>query len=405
MARPMRPTRTRSRILPGQVEPSGQPPVPTVPGASPGATTTTTTIPPDTPATVGPTAPTPEAAQPVDVQQSTTTRSAESLILMTQLGEELANQLVQLDIAANTVYLSEPLGFEGLAQPIRLPETITTTDPETGEQITRPASQLVNGQTQQLVQTVYTLNPSYLPEDPWARYARQIPQIVVAQTDPENYMEVNQRAQALFRSLGPRRDDPTQFRLATPETVNQTLLSMPLEDYNVVRQALVNTGLLKQQDYGDPASRGISAEVRRAAIDAATLANTDGMDWVQYLVFKANSGAALGNELPTTPGAGAVMPTIRVTAADDLKFVLNRTAQSYLGRGLSDEEMTPMVDEIQKREAEAQRAAMYGGTVEAAPSASAIAAEQVQEQFGQEYDVYQMGNYLDVFRQMLGGQR
>jgi hypothetical protein len=252
---------------------------------------------------------------------------------------------------------------------------------------------------------VYTLNPSYLPEDPWARYARQIPQIVVAQTDPENYMEVNQRAQALFRSLGPRRDDPTQFRLATPETVNQTLLSMPLEDYNVVRQALVNTGLLKQQDYGDPASRGISAEVRRAAIDAATLANTDGMDWVQYLVFKANSGAALGNELPTTPGAGAVMPTIRVTAADDLKFVLNRTAQSYLGRGLSDEEMTPMVDEIQKREAEAQRAALYGGTVEAAPSASAIAAEQVQEQFGQEYDVYQMGNYLDVFRQMLGGQR
>lgn len=401
MARPVRNSRQRLRPqMPQDVVPPGQPPVPDAPGR----TVPPATVPPTVPVTAGPPAPSGAAVPPVTTSTVVPSRDPDALNNMTAIGEELVQSLTTIELDRTYIYNSVPLGFENVVEPIKVAAQLV--DPQTGESV--DVSQILPGQIEELVDTIYQLNPAYLPQDPWYRYARQIPQNVLSVVDPENFDEVNQRATALMRTLGQPREVGQPFRLATAESVQKDLLSMDLGQFNAVRISLHQTGLLKQDDIGDMTSRGISPEILRAATDAARLANTDGMDWIRYTAFKAGSGSVLGDAVSLvdgSAGAGIAVPTIQVTAADDLRMILNRTAQSAIGRALSDEETEPMISAIQSREADAQRAVFYGqGTpVEQAPAVATMAQQQIEENVADEYDVFQYGNYLDLFTQAIKG--
>lgn len=411
MARPQRPSRQRVEMLPQVPLPPGQPAPPNVgPPAPP-----TTRPPTARPATTLPTSTTmptsttlPPVSPPNTAPQNTgvVPRTPEALGQMAAFADELANVLV-VQYQDVLTYTSQPLGFESATTQVRVPATVAKQGSD-GQLVRDASGQIVmvqaSGPGGPMFDNIYELDARFLPPDPWLLAAKRVAQEVMSSTSTNQFEFLETPAAQLMAQLGAR--PATTFRLATEQSVDQSFITMSLDELNEVKLGLLQTGLIKVQDLGDPTSKGVSTRIRDAAFDAARLANFDGMDWQQFLQFKASTGAVLGVEA-TTMGTQRAMPTIRVTSDADLRYVLNDTAIKFLGRELGENELAPMVGGIQQEQEQFQRQsfAQEGGVMEEPSSLGVSAQERIRTELSDEYDVYQMGNVMDSFRSILAGQR
>ena len=104
-------------------------------------------------------------------------------------------------------------------------------------------------------------------------------------------------------------------------------------------------------------------------------------------------------------GTGAAKP-VRVSAAQDLYDVVQSTAQSVLGRNISDEEVSNISKIIQQAQVSAQQgqAGMVAGTVEQMSAPSTLAKQQIEQQYGAESSQLQYMNYAGLLNKAVSGQ-
>lgn len=104
-------------------------------------------------------------------------------------------------------------------------------------------------------------------------------------------------------------------------------------------------------------------------------------------------------------GSGSAKP-IQVSAAQDLYNVVQSTAQTVLGRNISDEEAANISKIIQQAQVSSQngQAGMVAGTVEQMASPSTLAQQQIEQQYGAESSELQYMNYAGLLNKAVSGQ-
>jgi hypothetical protein len=118
-------------------------------------------------------------------------------------------------------------------------------------------------------------------------------------------------------------------------------------------------------------------------------ANDEGTDW-------RNVYASVLGRPDFTPSSGGGT-RIRLTNPDDIRYVLNQTAQKLLGRSVDDATTQKFIDAVQAEE----RRAAYGGSQ--AADMGVQAAEQIKEQFAAEERSSRMADFAGVMDQMIKG--
>lgn len=104
-------------------------------------------------------------------------------------------------------------------------------------------------------------------------------------------------------------------------------------------------------------------------------------------------------------GSGSAKP-IQVSAAQDLYNVVQSTAQTVLGRNISDEEAANISKIIQQAQVSSQKgqAGMVAGTVEQMAAPSTLAQQQIEQQYGAESSELQYMNYAGLLNRAVSGQ-
>lgn len=192
----------------------------------------------------------------------------------------------------------------------------------------------------------------------------------------------------------------------TPDAAERALNTLSTEELLQVKTGLVQIGALDIDDLGSMTFPDTQSNPRilQGFQRLVAVAQNNNEDWRVFLGRMLNNGDTLAPVSTSASGAGGPAFTFRLTAADDLKAVADRVATRTIGRALSAEEADSFVASYQNMERTYEQQLAYGaGTVEMAPSAEVAAQQQIQQDLSEEYDVYQMGNTLDIFRQIIGG--
>jgi hypothetical protein len=118
-------------------------------------------------------------------------------------------------------------------------------------------------------------------------------------------------------------------------------------------------------------------------------ANFEGTPWQSVYA------SVLGRPDFEQPRGGGV--GVRLTNPDDIKYVLNQTAQKLLGRNVDDVTAQRFIDAVQADE----RRAAYGGSQ--AADMGVQAEQQIKEQFAAEERSSRMADFAGVMDQMIKG--
>lgn len=195
--------------------------------------------------------------------------------------------------------------------------------------------------------------------------------------------------------------------LLDEEGARRELFSLPTNDVAQVKLGLVAIGVLEPENVGLLNVKDISSnpKIQTAFNRLVGVAQANGLQWQQLLTRMVRNGETF------TDVAGGGSPTnrpavqYRVTNPDDIKAIAQDVALRTIGRGLASDEANMFVTSYQDMERRAQQALAMGATeVQQAPSIDVAAETMLREQFEDEYDIYQMGNTLDTFQQVLAGQ-
>jgi hypothetical protein len=198
--------------------------------------------------------------------------------------------------------------------------------------------------------------------------------------------------------------DPTitsgPTKLLTQEDAIDIVSRMGVDELNGLKDSLIRVGALKEKDAGTRMYADRTAGTYQAFADVVQLAQGNARTWHSLLSEALDQNIVLfDNNASSSPPR-----MIRLTAPEDLGAVFGQTALRTIGRRLTDEETQFMVTSYQDMERSFGRQAALGGEVVDAPSPQAFAETRISDQIGEEYDVFQMGNVLDDFRRILGGQ-
>lgn len=200
--------------------------------------------------------------------------------------------------------------------------------------------------------------------------------------------------------------DPTvtsgPTKLLTQEDAIDIVSRMGLNELNELKDNLIRIGALTERDSGTRLYADRTAGTYEAFANLVALAQGNARTWHSVLAEAVDEGLVLF-EAGKTSG-GTPQQLVRLTAPEDLGAVFGQTALRTIGRRLTDEEKQFMVTTYQDMERSFWRQASGGGEVVDVPSPQSFAETRIPEQMGAEYDVFQMGNVLDDFRRILGGQ-
>lgn len=318
--------------------------------------------------------------------------------------------------ARNREFTSVPLGYSPTMYEIvtRQPET-EARDPNTGQILMgadgRPI--MVPDPTQP-TETVYRLKE-------WYKTPLEEAALAVARMDPaEARRTLQDPSQQLLATPAGRRQlkmmsgqedryvstDPTvtsgRTKLLTQEDAIDIVSRMGLNELNELKDNLMRIGALTERDSGTRLYADRTAGTYEAFANLVALAQGNARTWHSVLAEAVDEGLVLFEAGKTT--GGAPQQLVRLTAPEDLGAVFGQTALRTIGRRLTDEEKQFMVTTYQDMERSFWRQASGGGEVVDVPSPQSFAETRIPEQMGAEYDVFQMGNVLDDFRRILGGQ-
>lgn len=191
------------------------------------------------------------------------------------------------------------------------------------------------------------------------------------------------------------------------EGASRLLNGLSLNELNAVKTGLVQIGALTFDDVGafNYVDTQSNPKIQQGFNRLIALAQNNAMDWRTLLAQMIRNGDTLTpmDSDSTTRGAGYVN-TIRLSSKDDLRAIADNVATRTIGRALSEEEANAFVASYQNMERAFQQRLVAGGEIEQPASPDVAAAAQIQEMAQDEYDIYQMGNTLDTFQQVLAGQ-
>lgn len=190
------------------------------------------------------------------------------------------------------------------------------------------------------------------------------------------------------------------------EGAARLLNSLSLNELNAVKSALVQIGAFDFEEMGavnyfDTQS---NPRIQQGFNRLIALAQNNSMDWRTLLSQMIQNGDTLAPVDGDTRGGGGFAPAFRLSSKEDLRAIADNVATRTIGRALSEEEANAFVASYQDMERAFQQRLRMGGEVEQPASPDVAAAGQIREMVGDEYDVYQMGNTLDMFQRALAGQ-
>lgn len=229
--------------------------------------------------------------------------------------------------------------------------------------------------------------------------------------DPSR-LRVNRQMQRQAAQFGQYMPPVTAISAGAPlydeQGASRLLNSLSLNELNVVKSGLVQIGALTFEETGssnffDTQSNN---KIQLGFNRLIELAQNNSMDWRNLLSQMIRNGdtlAPIDSDGLGTNRTGYVN-TIRLSSKDDLRAIADNVATRTIGRALSNEEVDTFVASYQNMERAYQQRLMGGGDVEQPASPDVAAAGQIQEMVGDEYDVYQMGNTLDMFSRIIAGQ-
>lgn len=196
--------------------------------------------------------------------------------------------------------------------------------------------------------------------------------------------------------------------LLDEEGARRELFALSVNDLAQVKLGLVAIGALEPENVGLLNVKDITsnAKIQTSFNRLVSVAQANGLQWQQLLTRMVRNGETFAN-LGAGPGPGTQRPTIqyRLTNPDNIKAIAQDVALRTIGRGLADDEANMFVTSYQDMERRSQQAmAMGAAEVEQTPALDVAAETMLREEFRDEYDVYQMGNTLDMFQRILAGQ-
>jgi hypothetical protein len=122
---------------------------------------------------------------------------------------------------------------------------------------------------------------------------------------------------------------------------------------------------------------------------------TRGMTLDQALAYLAK------NPVGDVDGSG--LPTIRLNDPDTLKKAFTGGAQSALGRSLSEQEMTKLVEAYNQLDRQYQMGTTKGGTVMQPPNAEVFAETQAEKLSPEEAEANDYSSYIGVLSDWMQG--
>lgn len=199
-----------------------------------------------------------------------------------------------------------------------------------------------------------------------------------------------------------------RITLLDEEGARRELFSLSTNDVAQVKLGLVAIGVLEPENIGLLNVKDISSnpKIQTGFNRLVSVAQANGLQWQQLLTRMVRNGETFADVAGGGgPDRGRPAVQYRVTNPDDIKAIAKDVALRTIGRGLADDEANMFVTSYQEMERRAQQAlAMGAAEVQQAPSVGVAAETMLREQFEDEYDVYQMGNTLDMFQRALAGQ-
>jgi hypothetical protein len=256
--------------------------------------------------------------------------------------------------------------------------------------------------------TGYSISPGRAYLDKWDRARQEFEQQVRA--DPYGYTPEMVRsavtsldyAQSLEkRNLPPaarRYGDPGEGLLVQTDVV-MLLRNMSAGQRQALKQDLIAVDPSLDKDINSMTS--IDAPTVGALTSIIAEAQANGQQWDLYL----QELVASDRIRERGSGGGGRGFTIQLPAKEDVKQLVQAVAGQQLGMNIDDPTAEAISEQYINYFQTTFQSQMGASVVNEPMSAETFVTQQVQEQFSTDYDVYQMGGKLDVFRQMLGGQR
>lgn len=200
-----------------------------------------------------------------------------------------------------------------------------------------------------------------------------------------------------------------QMPVYDEEGAGRLLNGLSLNELNAVKAGLVQIGALTFDDVGafnyfDTQS---NPKIQQGFNRLIALAQNNAMDWrtlLSQMIRNGDTLAPVDGDARGGGGGGGFVNTIRLSSKEDLRAIADNVATRTIGRALSEEEANAFVASYQNMERAFQQRLVAGGEIEQPASPDVAAAAQIQEMAQDEYDIYQMGNTLDTFQQVLAGQ-
>ena len=256
--------------------------------------------------------------------------------------------------------------------------------------------------------TAYSISPGRAYLDRWDRARQEFEQQVRA--DPSVYTPEMVRAAATSfdyaqslekRSLPPavrRYGDPSEGLLVESDVV-MLLRNMSAGQRQALKQDLI--AVFPGLDSQINSMTSIDAATQSALQTVISEAQANGQQWDLYL----QELVASDRIRERGSGGGGRGFTIQLPAKEDVKQLVQAVAGQQLGMNIDDPTAEAISEQYINYFQTTFQSQMGASVVNEPMSAETFVTQQVQEQFSTDYDVYQMGGKLDVFRQMLGGQR
>lgn len=164
------------------------------------------------------------------------------------------------------------------------------------------------------------------------------------------------------------------------------LVNQPLETIVNIQNAMNQVGLL-----GKGYAVGVVDSATKTAYrNLLEQANQYGEDWEQSIIRLASSGA----------GKSGTLTQYRVSNPDDVKAVVNQTAERLLGRKLPQGDLDRMARLYLEEERRVGRS--QSREVTSAPNVGVFAEQQIEQSMGEETTARQFGGYMEAIKDKYG---
>lgn len=256
--------------------------------------------------------------------------------------------------------------------------------------------------------TAYSISPGRAYLDKWDRARQEFEQQVRA--DPSVYTpEMVRSAATSFdyaQSLEKRNLPPAVRRYGDPgegllveSDVALLLRNMTPGQRQSLKQDLI--AVFPGLDSQINSMTSIDTATQGALQTVIAEAQANGQQWDVYL----QELVASDRIRERSSGSGGRGFTIQLPAKEDVKQLVQAVAGQQLGMNIDDAAAEAISQQYLQYFQTTFQSQMGASVVNEPMSAETFVTQQVQREFETDYDVYQMGNTLDAFRNILGGMR